>query len=145
MKTTPIVPITLDELEKDLETLAPLVREAFCREGEPSARVIRAIHDEAVAHISERNRRRRFIPLFRSLAAAATFALLLGGAIQAHFSRVELSHARDVGHLLNLGASHAPTGRSESSPELAGRLLSLQGLDEEAFFVTSEEEEVLWL
>ena len=144
MKKT-LTPVSVDELENELETLAPLVRDAFRLEGGPSPRVLRAIRDDAVSYLSAQKRRRRFIPLFRSLAAAATFALLLGGAIQAHYSRVELSHARDVGHLLNLGASHALTGRNESAPELAGRLLSLQGLDEEAFFFTSEEEEVLWL
>ena len=145
MKTTPATPVSLDELEKDLETLAPLVREAFCRAGEPSPRVIRAIHNEAAAYLSARTRRRRLIPLFRALAAAATLTLLLGGALQAHFSRLEISHAREIGHLLTLGASHAPSVMTEGSSGLANRLLSIQGLDEEAFFFTPEEEEVLWL
>jgi len=150
MKMTPSTPVSPDALEKDLETLAPLVQEAFSRVGEPSPRVLRAIHNEAVAYLSARNRRRRFIPLFRTLAAAATLTLLLGGAIQAHIARVEISHARDVGHLLNLGATHSPSGTAEASSELANRLLSIQGLDEDDFFFddilfTSEEEEVLWL
>ena len=146
MNTTPSTPVSPDKLEKDLATLAPLVRAAFCRVDEPSPRVIRAIHEEAVAYLSARNRRRRLIPLFRTLAAAATLTLLLGGAIQSHFSRLEISHAREVGHLLNLGESHVPATIAEGSSGLAIRLLSIQGLDdEEAFFFTPEEDEVLWL
>jgi hypothetical protein len=128
----------------ELEALAPRVREAFGRVAEPSPRVLRAIHDEAVAHLTSRARQRRFIPLFRTLAAAAALTLLLGGAIQTHLAWREGTHTRAVGHLLNLGASNVPAATAESASELASRLLDIQGLNEDAFFM-SEEAEVLWL
>ena len=146
MKTTPSTPVSADKLENELAPLATLVQQAFSRAGEPSPRVIRAIRDEAVAHLSARNRSRRlFIPLFRTLSAAATLALLLGGAFQVHLFRLEGANVRVVGHLLNLGSTHLSAETAEVPAELANRLLRIQGLDEEAFFVMPEEPEALWL
>lgn len=144
MKTAPTHTFSLTELENDLEALAPQVRAAFSQIGEPSPRVLRAIHDAAVVNLSSRARQRRFIPLFRTLAAAATLALLLGGAIQTHLAWKEGAHTRTVGHLLNLGASNVPAATAGSASELASRLLDIQGLNEDAYFM-SEEAEVLWL
>ena len=146
MKTTRTSNVfSQDELEKDLEKLAPRVRQAFAQVGEPSVQTLSAIHNEAVAYSAQRSRRRHFIPLFRALAAAAVLALILGGAVQVHLTRLEGANIRQVGHLLNLGSSHVPSGQAEESAELATRLLRLQGLDEETLSLTSEEPEVLWL
>jgi len=134
-----------EELENDLAELAPRVRRAFAHVEEPSLRVLDAIHKEAVAVSAQRARRRHFIPLFRMLATAAALALLLGGAVQMHLAHLEVEQARQVGHLINLGMSHVPTGKADGTAELANRLLDLQGLNEESFFVTTEEPESLSL
>ena len=146
MKTTHTDPISPVALENDLEALAPWVRQALSCTGEPSSHVIRAIHNEAVKHIAAQRRNRLFIPFFRTLAAAATLALLLGGAFQIHSVRLEGVNSRAIGHILNLGAPHASDVTSTSSAsELANRLLVIQGLDDDNFLINSPEAESLLL
>lgn len=147
MKTTRTDTISPVALENDLAALAPWVRQALsCSTEEPSVHVIRAIHNEAVKHIAVQRRNRRLIPFFRTLAAAAALALLLGGAFQLHSTRLEGVNARAISHILNLGAPHAASVTSTaSSSELANRLLVIQGLDDETFFINSQEAESLLL
>jgi len=146
MKTTRENPISPEALENELKALEPWVRQALSCAVEPSPRVIRAIHNEAVRQVEVQRRKRRFIPFFRTLAAAATLALLLGGAFQIHTTRLEGINSRAIGHILNLGAAHAPDGMAtSSSAELANRLLAIQGLDDENFLMHSEEAESLLL
>jgi hypothetical protein len=143
-KKTPLAPENWGEMEKEVEALAPVVRGAYASIAGPSPRVLDAIHAEALAHVAQRRRTRRFIPVFRALAAAAALALLLGGAVQLRLAQLTLSHDRDFGHLLNIGEAPTVTA-GEPTAEPASRLLSLQGLDEEAYFLTAEETEPLWL
>jgi len=134
--------VDLEQLESDISRIVPLIRQ--CRLQGPSDPVLRAIHDRAVAQVSAQVRYRRRMPIFRALAAAATLALLLGGAIQTRLSRQAGAHAQAVRHLLQIGAPQLSAGPATGAAEIANRLLTIQGLDDEALF-TSEETEVLWL
>ena len=140
MKTT----LSTEMLEKELETLAPLVQRGFSGLGEPSDDVLRAIRNEAVAHLAGRRQSRRFfLHLVRPLAAAAVLALFLGGVFQHHVTQRNGANTRVIGHLLSLGSTHLSADTAEPSVELANRLLLIQGLDEEAFFIAQDESEVL--
>ncbi len=139
--TTSIAPDLRETLENEEAALAPAVRRAFASIEGPSPRVLAAIHREALAHLAFKRHSRTF---FRTLAAAAAFALLLGGAIQIRIEQQTIIHTRDLGHLLNIGeAQTVPT--TDGAAEIASRLLSIQGLDDDSFFLTSEETEPLWL
>lgn len=141
MKTqTPLSDMT--ELENELAKIAPFVREGFHQSGGPSPRVEEAIRAEALRCAGKKHGRDRW-PLYRTLAAAAAFALLLGGAIQLHLGREsglrnEVTRSRPVTKNL---PSVLP---SESDAGLATLLLEIQGLNEEGFF-RPEEAEPLWL
>ena len=121
--------LSMETIEKELEALAP--------------RVLQAIHAEAVIQAAARRRSRFVASLFRPLAAAAVLALLLGGALQIHLAQLNGANTRDMGHLLSLGSTHLSADSVSPSTELANRLLLIQGLDEEAFFIAQEEPEVL--
>jgi len=144
MNPNPTCPYTQEGIEKELEALAPLVHRAFERASGPSPKTLAAIREEARRQVFLRGRTRRLMPLFRSVAAAASLALLLAGAIHIHWIRVDGRHARDVAHLLNLGAAQPTSGVPDSSA-LANSLLDVQGLSEEAFLATADETESLWL
>ncbi len=143
MKTqTPFTDIA--ELEKELAELAPLVRQSFRQAGGPSPRVEAAIRQEARA-VAERKHNRRAWPAYRTFAAAAGFALLLGGAAQMHLVHQASHNAQAVHHILDIGATQASAEHPVEGPTgLANRLLDIQGLDEEGFF-KAEAEEPLWL
>ena len=64
-------------IDRELTELAPRVRQGFVRLGGPSERVEQAIRDEA--RRTAALRMRSAWPQRRMLAAAASFALLLGG------------------------------------------------------------------
>jgi len=96
-------PIIVADLEKDVEDIAPLVRQAFLMIEGPSQQVTRAIQEYSLAQ-ARGFRRRHFIPLFRILTAAASLMLLLGGAIQMHLVHSAGANARAVTHLLHISA-----------------------------------------
>jgi len=136
--------VDLTSLERDLERIAPIVRQGFRQMGGPSETVLKAIHDKAAEQLFRQRRYRRHLPLFRALAAAATLALLLGGAVQTHLARQAGAHALTVSHVLQIGSPHASAGPVAGTTEIAARLLDIQGLDDEAFF-SPEETAALWL
>ncbi len=138
-KQTPFTGI--DGLEKELAEIAPLVRQGFRQAGGPSLRVEDAIRAEARRYEGKKQGRAAW-PLYRTLAAAAAFALLLGGSVQLHLSRQ--SDLRDeVARRVATEAAQSATA-SESTPGLANLLLEIQGLNEDGFF-RPEEAEPLWL
>ncbi|MEI7900975.1 MAG: hypothetical protein WCK89_12050 [bacterium] len=131
-------------LEKELAEIAPLVRQGFRQVGGPSLRVGDAIQREARAYAGRKNSRRVW-PLYRTVATAAGFALLLGGAVQLNLVYQSSHKSQAIHTVLNIGASQASTEHPVEGPTgLANRLLDIQGLDEEGFFKT-EGEEPLWL
>ena len=141
MKTkTPFTEI--DSLEKELAGIAPLVRQGFLKAGGPSAKIEESIRAEA-ARLAGGKRNRLAWPLYRTLAAVAAFALLLGGSIQLHISRQDSlnppSTPRPSASETVLSAKSA-----ENGPGLANLLLEIQGLSEDGFF-RPEEDESLWL
>lgn len=80
------------------------------------------------------------MPLLRVLAAAASLVLILGGAFQVHHARQAGAQAQTLRLVLHIGAPHAVNGPVDGTPELAKRLLNIQGLDEETFFTPDEAE-----
>ncbi|MDX9868178.1 MAG: hypothetical protein RBT78_09660 [Kiritimatiellia bacterium] len=134
---------TFDEiaaLEREAETLAPRVREAFRRAGGPSATVEEAIRREA-ARVAARARVRSVWPLHRSLAAAAGLALLLaaGGLLLISPQTYRATAVRQA-----VQSKMRPEGGApEDAAGFARLLLNIQGLDEEAF-VTEGASEALW-
>lgn len=144
MKQKTTEPIPLDGIEKDLEALAPLVQQAFGRIEGPSPATLRAIRLQAELHLARQRRIRRLAPLFKGLAAAAAAAVLLTGTFQRHQARLDGRHAQDVARLLHLSTAHPALGQPEGAG-LANSLLDVQGLSEDSFLATADEEEPLWL
>jgi hypothetical protein len=131
-------------LEKELAEIALLVRQGFSLAEGPSPRVENAIRQEARAYAA-RKRNRPAWPVYRTIAAAAGFALLLGGAVQVHLVSRSSRNAQAARHILEIGATQASAEHPIEGPTgLANRLLDIQGLDEEGFF-KAEGEEPLWL
>ena len=144
--TTSAAPDLRDTREEDETELTSAVRRTLNAFEGPSERVLAAIRSEALAHLTARRRARRFVPLFRTFAVAAALALLLGGALHLHIEQQAVLHANDFSRLLDLGEAQTTAAPAEdASPEIASRLLSIQGLDEASYFVTPEETESLWL
>ena len=140
MKTQ--IPFTeIDRLEKELAEITPLVRQGFSRVGGPSQRAEEAIRAEARRLASKKPGRLSW-PLYRTLAAAAAFALLMGGSIQLHLSR-QADLRDEVANRIASEAAQSATA-TESTPGLANLLLEIQGLNEDGFF-RPEEAEPLWL
>lgn len=136
----------IDALEKELAEIAPLVRQGFRQAGGPSPCVEEAIRREALSYAVRKNSRLAW-PLYRTLAAAAGFVLLLGGAMQLHLAHQASRNAQASRSIMNLGATQASTATEhpvDGPTGLANRLLDIQGLDEEGFF-KAEGEEPLWL
>ena len=145
MKTRTSFP-DIAALENELAEIAPLVREGFRQAGGPSLRVETAIRQQARTCAGKKSRRLSW-PLYRILAAAASLALLMGGALQLHLVRQADLNAQAVHHILNIGTAQASAEHehpAEGTTGLANRLLDIQGLDEEGFF-KAEEAEPLWL
>ena len=131
---------------RELEAFAPQVKEGFARIGGPSDRVLDAIHAEAVKVAAEKRRTSRFHIAFRRLAAAAVFAVLLGGSFQT-YQRYQSNNAHEQTlTLLRISFATEDGGVLSDTSELANILLMLQGLDQESFFSAPDEEAgLLWL
>ena len=145
-------PTNLNEADVllELEALAPQVKAGFERIGGPSDRVLDAIHAEAVKVAAEKSRGSRLHVVFRALAAAAVFAVLLTGSFQTY-----QQHQNNVVHeqaltLLRISSATEDDSGDVSlsdTAELANILLSMQGLDHDSYFSALDEEEAgfLWL
>lgn len=145
---TPEPPILdLRQIEDETAQWAPIVRQAFEQAGGPSAQTLHAIRRQAATQ----HRRSRAVSLWlRPLAAAAALAMLAGGSMQMRLAAQRQQAAMRgaaLTQLIRLGAltpDLSPT-TARSAEEIALRLLELQGLDNNANFLTSEEAESLWL
>jgi hypothetical protein len=129
---------TFDEiaaLENELAGLAPLVRQGFDRAGGPSPRAEEAIRAEARRALKTAQAAPGALrwPRLRVFAAAAAFALLLGGSLHLLTGRPPEG-----------GAAAEKARADESAANFANLLLDIQGLNEEGFF-RPEEAESLWL
>ncbi len=124
-------------IDRELIELAPRIRQGFERLGGPSARVEQAIREEA-RRVAD-SRMRPVWPLGRVLAAAASLALLLGGAAFWFASQRAGQEPQDLAQ-----QSAATTHVDESTASFASLLMEIQGLNEDGFFRT-EEAESLWL
>jgi len=131
---------------RELEALAPQVKAGFALIDGPSDSVLDAIRAEAVRVAAERRRPARLHVVFRRLAAAAMFAVLLGGSFltyQRHNSNA--AHEQTL-TLLRICMATEDGGVSISdTSDLAHFLLTMQGLDQDSFFSSPEEIEPLWL
>jgi len=131
---------------RELEALAPQVKAGFALIDGPSGSVLDAIHAEAVRVAAGRRRPSRLHIVFRRLAAAAVFAVLLGGSFltyQRHSSNA--AHEQTLTLLrICLATEDGGVSLSDTS-DLAHLLLTMQGLDQDSFFSAPEEIEPLWL
>ena len=125
-------------IDRELTEIAPRVRQGFVCLGGPSERVEQAIRDEA--RRAAALRMRSAWPQRRMLAAAASFALLLGGT--AHWFASQRA-GQDPGPAQQPVAAADARG-DESTAGFASLLMEIQGLNEDGFFRT-EEAESLWL
>jgi len=139
---------TLNEADvlRDLEALAPQVKAGFAHIGGPSDSVLNAIHAEAVRVAAERRKPSRFHVVFRRLAAAAVFAVLLGGSFQTYQRyHNHVAHDQTLTLLrISLATEDGTVSLSDTS-DLAHFLLTMQGLDHDTFFSAPDEIESLWL
>jgi hypothetical protein len=145
MKTT--TPFCEEALLRDLEALAPVVKDGFARLEGPSPRVLQAIHEEAVAQAIRRSARARFSLTLRFAAAAAAVVLLCGMSLQTWSAWHKGRHDTQMVQLLRISTQGSDSTESElaDSSELAGFLLSMQGLDHDSYFSSQDETESLWL
>jgi hypothetical protein len=129
-----------------LEGIAPWVKEGFARMEGPSDRVLKAIHEEAVAQVSRPHLRFRFSFMLRLSVAAALLLLFSGVAFQSWQSRSR-EQQQQVVQLLHMTSpsplSEDPIGTEPA--ELANLLLSVQGLDRESYFNAPDGTGALWL
>ena len=142
---------TLSEADvlRELEALAPQVNAGFACAGGPSESVMAAIRAEAVRVAAERRRpSSRFHVIFRRVAAAAVFAVLLAGSFQAYQQYHHQSANRQAVALLRISLAtddgDGVVAQSDAA-DLAQFLLTLQGLDQDSFFSSPDETELLWL
>lgn len=129
-----------------LEAIAPWVKEGFARMEGPSARVMKAIHDEAVEHVSRPRPRFIFSFTMRLSVAAALILLFAGVAVQSwRFKTHEQQH--QVVQLLHMTTKSPLSEDTEGTEpaELANLLLTVQGLDRESYFNAPDGTEALWL
>lgn len=131
---------------RDLEVLAPLVKEGFARMEGPSDRVLKAIHDEAVAQSVRRRAPFRFAFTLR-FAAAAVLLLLCGLSLQAWRSWNNEERHHQIVQFLRITTEDPRSADSDlaDTSELAAFLLSMQGLDRDSYFSSLDEAESLWL
>jgi hypothetical protein len=129
-----------------LEGIAPWVKDGFARLEGPSARVMKAIHDEAVAQVSRPRLRFRFSFMMRLSAAAAVVLLFSGVAFQSWRSRNH-EQQHQVVQLLHMTTQSSLSEDLEGTEpsELANLLLTVQGLDRESYFNAPDGTEALWL
>jgi len=139
------------DLLRELEVLAPQVRAGFARAGGPADSVLNAIHAEAV-RVAAGKRALRLHAVFRRIAAAAVFAVLLAGSFHTYQRFCRTRHP-GPGHeqavtLLRIGSAFEDeTGALclADTAELAQLLLTMQGLDDDSYFNAPDEAELLWL
>ena len=128
----------------ELEALAPQVKAGFARIGGPSDRVLDAIHAEAVKAAAERRVPNRLNIVFRRLAAAAVFALLLTGSFQTYQRyHANAIHEQALTLLRISSATEDDSGAVSFSDtaEFAHFLLTMQGLDQDSYFSYQYDEE----
>jgi len=140
------VTIQEDAELQDLAEITPWVREGFARIEGPSARVLAAIHQEAVEQARRRPLRIRFFFALRLSAAAAVLLLLSGLVFNVWRSRGQDQHQQVV-QLLNLTVKNPIVENlgSATPSDLPELLLTMQGLDRESYFNASDGTEALWL
>jgi len=134
---------------RELEAIAPQVRAGFARAGGPSDTVLNAIHAEAAQTAAEKRRSRVYI-VFRRMAAAAVFAVLLTGSFQIYQRYTPPRHsAHDQAvTLLRIGSAFEDESGAlclSDTAELAQLLLTMQGLDDDSYFSPPDEMALLWL
>jgi hypothetical protein len=141
-----IPPLCEEALLRDLDALAPLVKEGFARMEGPSPRVLHAIHAEAVAQSIRRTAHHRLWFTVR-FAAAAVLILLCGASLQSWRSWHNGRH--DVQTVQLLRISTQDSGSTDhvlaDSSELDSFLLNMQGLDHDSYFSSPDGTESLWL
>ncbi|MEI7946119.1 MAG: hypothetical protein WCJ02_05460 [bacterium] len=145
MKTT--TPFFEEAVLRDLDTIAPLVKEGFARMEGPSPRVLQAIHDEAVAQPIRRAANCRLSFTVRFAVAAAVLVLLCGVSLQSWRSWHNGRHDVQTVQLLRIstqGSSSADYELADSS-DLDSFLLNMQGLDSDTYFSSLDGTESLWL
>ena len=145
MKTT--TPYGEEAITRDLDALAPLVKEGFARMEGPSPRVLQAIHEEAIAQSIRRRAHHRFVFTARFAVAAAVLVLLCGVSLQSWRSWHNVRHDAQTVQLLRLSTQGSGSGEHElaDSSELANFLLSMQGFDRDSYFSSPDGTESLWL
>jgi len=131
---------------RELEALAPQVKAGFADMDGPSDRVLDAIHAEAVRVAAEKRRPARLHLVFRRLAAAAVFALLLGGSLLTYQRyNNNVAHEQTLTLLRICLATEDGCVSISDTSDLAHFLLTMQGLDQDSFFISPDEIESLWL
>jgi len=127
-----------------LEGIAPWVKEGFARMEGPSDRVMKAIHDEAVAQVSPSHLRLRFSFTIRLVAAAALMLLFSGVAFQSWRVKTHEQQHQVVQLLQMTTKSPLSEDAVGTEPaELANLLLTVQGLDRESYFSAPDGTEAL--
>lgn len=126
-------------IDRELAELAPRVRQGFVCLGGPSERVEQAIREEARRASANRMLMRSAWPRRSMLAAAASFALLLGGTAS-WFAAQRAEQTCGLAQQPSAADAHI----DDSSAGFASLLMEIQGLNEDGFFRT-EEAESLWL
>ena len=145
MNTT--TPYSEEAVLRDLDALAPLVKEGFARLEEPSPRVLSAIHEEAVAQALRRKTRVHITWRVRFAAAAAAVVLLGGVSLQTWRTWNSGRHDAQMVQLLRISTQGAGSTEHElaDTSELATFLLSMQGFDRDSYFSSPDGTESLWL
>jgi hypothetical protein len=145
MNTT--TPYSEEAVLRDLDALAPLVKEGFARMEGPSPRVLSAIHEEAVAQALRRKTRLHIAWRVRFAAAAAAVVLLGGVSLQTWRTWNSGRHDAQMVQLLRISTQGAGTTEHElaDTSELATFLLSMQGFDRDSYFSSPDGTESLWL
>ena len=145
MKTT--TPFCEEALLRDLDAIAPLVKESFARMDGPSRHVLQAIHDEAVAQSIRRAANHRFSFTVRFAGAAAVLVLLCGVLLQSWRSWHNGRHDVQTVQLLRISTQDSSSTDYElaDSSELDSFLLNMQGLDHDSYFSSPDGTESLWL
>jgi hypothetical protein len=131
---------------RDLEQIAPWVHEGFARIEGPSARVMEAIHREAVLQAQRRPVRIR-LSFYLRLSSAAAILLLLAGIFFTVWRSRDQEQYQQVVQLLNVTTKNPISENlGEADPsDLPNLLLTMQGLDRESYFNASDGTEALWL
>jgi hypothetical protein len=145
MSTT--TPYSEEAVLRDLDALAPLVKEGFARLEGPSPRVLSAIHEEAVAQAMRRKNQIYITWRVRFAAAAAAVVLLGGLSLQTWHVRTHERHNTQTVQLLRISTQGAGATEHElaDTSELATFLLSMQGFDRDSYFSSPDGTESLWL